>query len=85
MSGEALGGLLFLALAGGVGVNYLLDEGYKTWAVVVVCVSILAGTAAFFGLMSQGALVALLSMLFFCLPLYAALKWGQVKTPRKTP
>lgn len=85
MSGEALGGLLFLAFGGGVGVNYLYDEGYKTWAVVVVCASILAGTAGFYGLMPEGALVALFSMLFFCIPVYAAIKWGQGKTPRKTP
>ena len=85
LRGDALGGLLLAALAGGVGVNHLYDEGYKTWAVVVICASLVAGTTAFYGLLSEGFLVALFSMLLFCLPLYAAGKWGQGKTPRKTP
>ena len=54
LRGDVLGGLFFLAFAGGVGVNFLFDKGYKTWAVVLIAGSIMSSSVALFGLLNEG-------------------------------
>jgi hypothetical protein len=77
LGGEALGGLVFLALAGGVGVNYLIDEGYKPWAVWLIGGSVLASNLTFFALIKEGVLVAFFSAVLCLIPAFAGIQWGR--------
>ena len=77
LRGDALGGLIFLALAGGVGANHLFDHGYKTWAVWLICGSMLASTLIFFALIKEGVLVALFASFLCLIPAFACMQWGK--------
>lgn len=85
MSREAFGGLLFLVVVGGIGVNYLYDEGYKTWAVVAVSVSLVAGNTAFYALIIKGSLVALFVLILSSFTGWVGMERGKPKTPPRTP
>ena len=85
MSKDAFGGLLFLVIVGGIGINHLYDEGYRTWAVVGVSASLYATTTAFFGLILKGSIVALL-ILVVALPVaWFCIMRGNPKTPPNPP
>jgi len=85
MSREALGGLLFLVVVGGIGVNWLYDRGYKTWAVVVYSASVVASNTAFYALIIKCSLIALLVLILSALGIWGAESWGNPRTPPKTP
>jgi len=85
LRGDALGGLIFLALAGGVGANHLFDHGYKTWAVWLICGSLLASALTLFGLLKEGALVALFASFLWTIPAFLVFHWGQSKDSPKHP
>ena len=76
LKGEALGGLLFLAFAGGVGVNFLFDKGYKTWAVVLIAGSLMASCLALYGLLNEGVPTALVVGVVLLIPAFVGLQWG---------
>ena len=80
LKGEAFGGLLFMAFVGGVGVNHLYDEGFKTWAVTLIASSVFASCLAFLGLLGEGLAVAFIASFLLILPALCGIYWGY---PRK--
>ena len=85
MSRDVIGGLLFLVVVGGIGVNWLYDRGYKTWAVVVISASVVASNTGFYGLLIKGSLVALFVLILSVLAGWSGIRWGNPKTPSQFP